>query len=54
MASRQCLGQKTVVGGMNKSREEAGFDAEQFGLFLILFVYLMLCLATISLSDDGD
>ena len=33
---------------MNKSREEAGFDAAKCGLFLILFVSLMLCLASIS------
>ena len=49
MASRQCLGQNTVVGVMNKNREEEGFDAAQFGLFLILFLYLMLCRASISL-----
>ena len=41
MASRQCLGQKTVVGVMDKSREEAGFDAAQFSLFPYS-VYLML------------
>ena len=35
--SRQCLGQKTVVGVMNKSREEAQFDATQFGLFSYSF-----------------
>ena len=38
MASRQCLGQKTVVGLVNKSREEAGFDVALFGLYLIHFV----------------
>ena len=33
LVSRHCLGQKTVVVVMNNSREEAGFDATQFGLF---------------------
>ena len=27
-----------IVGVMNKSMEEAGFDAAQLGLFFILFV----------------
>jgi hypothetical protein len=38
LASRQCLGQKTVVGLVNKSREEAGFDVALFGLYLINFI----------------
>ena len=31
--SKQSLGQKTVIWEMNKSRDDAGFDATQVSLF---------------------
>ena len=42
MASRQCLSQKTVVWLMNKSREEAGFDATHFILLLYISYFSFL------------